>query len=102
MSMMLYLHASCYLGVVKVGETGDPMRGRGHSSSTFYSDVLSYCLRISPELLNAREPQAAEQRVKLYERLLLRYLKRFLLDDRREAREHTPTTHAQARARTRA
>ena len=101
MSMMLYLHVSCYFGVFKVGETGDSNRGKGQSTSTFFTDVLSYCLRIRAELLGTSDPRLAEQRAKLYEKLLLKYLKRFLLNDRREVRAHV-SVHARAHTRARA
>jgi hypothetical protein len=88
MSMMLYLHVSCFQGVMKLGETGDPYRGKGQSSSTFYPDVLSFSMEILDSLLGTPDPWVAEQRIKAYERLLLKYLRRFLLDDRREVPEH--------------
>jgi hypothetical protein len=84
--MMVYLHVSCFQMVMKIGSTGDSSRGKGQSTSTFYPDVLSYCLRISAQLLGTSNMTIAEQRVKLYERLLQKYLTRFLVDDRREAR----------------
>jgi len=99
--MMLYLHVSCFQGVMKLGETGDPDRGKGQSSSTFYPDVLSYSREVSGDRLLTRDPWEAEHRIKAYERLLLKYLRRFLLDDRREVPEHDDEKSSARRERCR-
>jgi hypothetical protein len=73
-------------GVLKLGYSLE-LRGRreeGGHTATYYPQCQAWSEHIDPGLLHANSDWLAEERVKMYEKLVLRLLARFLIDEDRE------------------
>jgi hypothetical protein len=73
-------------GVLKLGYSLE-LRGRreeGGHTATYYPQCQAWSEHIDPGLLHANSDGLAEERVKMYEKLVLRLLAHFLIDEDRE------------------
>ena len=86
LAALLYLHLSCFFGVLKLGFSLElwGRREEGGNTATYYPDCQAWSEHIDPGLLQANSKAIAEVRVKTYEQLVLRFLARFLVLEQRE------------------